>query len=313
MPTCSKGAGAAALLALALLAGCQRQAPEDNQAANVAVLVNEALENTIEAKAAASNQTGGVLIPPAPGEPGGLPDDRGPLAEGRARNPGSVEAAGTTIEQFGIALSDGRFADAYRLWEEDGKRSGMSEARFTEAYRRYSEIHVLVGRPEASGARSVRVPVQIYGRLKASGKPFNLLGTMSLRRNPRADDGEPGQPSWLIAGADLKPSGAARIVPAEAAEQSRLIPVGFQGRWSETRAACGKPGDMSRLTIDRDRLIFYESEGKVTGIALLGLDEIRVDARYEGEGESWSKRSRLRLADGGQALTLDGMKRVRCA
>ncbi len=110
---------ACALAALVLLAACTRN-PQTNEAAN------EALTNVTSVPAderAAANRSVGTLIPPAPGEPGGLPDDRRPLDESAARNPTSVAASGATIEQFGFALGEQRYGDAYRFWADDGRRS----------------------------------------------------------------------------------------------------------------------------------------------------------------------------------------------
>ena len=309
MSTIRRISSVGALAALALLAACK-----DQPAANENEAIDNAALNITEIPAdedAAANMSGS-LVPPAPGEPGGLPDDRRPLNESAARNPASVEASGNVVQLWGLALSDGRYGDAYRFWAQDGKQSGMTEAQFADAYRKYSEVHVLVGRPEAGGTQTVRVPVQMYGRLKADGQPFNLYGMMTLARNPEGQKGEPGERPWLIAASELKPMGEVKIEGGSAAAgAAHVIPAGFLGRWSETQASCAKPGDMSRLTIYADTLVFYESQGKVTAVRQTGPDEIRIDARYQGEGESWSRSSQLRLADKG--LVLDGTKRVKCA
>jgi len=254
----------------------------------------------------------GELIPPAPGEEGGLPDDRTPLNESAARNPASVEASGNTIQLWGLALAEGRYRDAYRLWGGEGRQSGMNEAQFAEAYRKYSEIHVLVGRPEAGGTQTARVPVQMYGRLRDGGKPFNLVGTMTLARNPAGQKGEPGQTPWLIATSELKPRGTVRV-SASGGDPARMIPASFQGRWSRSAAACAQPGDDSRLAIQAGEMVFYESVGKVKQIQIVGPREINVTADYEGEGERWTRTMALRLTETDKVLSVDGMKRVRCA
>ncbi|MBO9574816.1 MAG: hypothetical protein J7494_03680 [Sphingobium sp.] len=302
--------GVPALLFLTLLAACKYE-PKANQVA----LSNESNVTEIPADEGAAANAGvsqamGTLIPPAPGEPGGLPDDRTPLNEQAARNPTSIAASGATVERFGLALSDGRYGEAYRLWRGDGRQSGMSADQFADAYRKYAEIHVLVGRPEAGGTETARVPVQMYGRLRDGGQPFNLYGMMTLARNPKGQNGEPGQQPWLIASSELKPQGEVKVGSENAAASTNVIPAGFLGHWSETQAGCSKKGDMSRLIVYADTLVFYESQGKVTAVHALGPGEISIDARYDGEGETWSRSSRLRLAD--NALVLDGMRRVRC-
>jgi hypothetical protein len=318
-------AAPALLIALAL-AGCERQpaqpearAPMNAQAADDAL--DRAMNatdgappaNAPPASALPANQAG-LLVPPAPGEPGGLPDDRAPLDEKAARDPTSVPASGATLERWGIALAQGRYGDAYRLWRERGRKSGMSEADFAQAYRRYSEIHVLVGRPVADGPQTVRVPVQLYGRLRATGRPFNLLGTMTLARNPAGQHGAPGEMPWLITASDLKPRGTVRIEPLQAAQaHATRIPAAFQGRWAGSQARCDRPGDDTRLTVNPASLIYYESLGQVRAVERIAPRQIRVAAQYSGEGETWSRTTRLRLSENGAALTVDGMTRRRCA
>jgi hypothetical protein len=97
-------------------------------------------------------------------------------------------------------------------------------------------------------------------------------------------------------------------VPAEATD---TIPAGFQGHWSARAADCGKGGDVTRLTIAPAELRFYESSAAVT--AVTGTrQEIRVAARYRGEGESWEATRTFALSADGRRLTSDGMTRVRC-
>lgn len=299
-----------ALLAPAVLTACQPSADE-NEANAIDAAENGVTGNAFNAAGDAALSEG-VLVPPAPGEPGGLPDDRRPLDEGAMKDPASVAASGATVELFGLALTDGRYDDAYRFWADNGRQSGMSAAEFAQAYRKYSEIHVLVGRPEAGGTQTARVPVQIYGRFRDGGRPFNLYGPMTLARNPKGQKGEPGQLPWLIAASDLRPRGEAKISQAQDSGQSHLIPVGFQGQWAENKAACAKNGDMTRLTIHADTLLFYESQAKVTGVSFGSARDIRVSADYSGEGERWSGTSRLMLSGDGEAMTLDGFRRIRC-
>lgn len=306
----STSAATGLLLGLVLLAGC-KGAPQENESGAADEGWN--ITDIPADERAAANAPAGELVPPAPGEPGGLPDDRRPLDESAARDPASVAASGATVELFGLALGDGRYDDAYRFWAEEGRRSGMNAAQFAESWRKYSEIHVRVGRPEAQGETAARVPVQIYGRLREGGVPFNLYGPMTLERNPAGQRGEPGQPPWLITASALKPMGEVTVSRGGTEGAAGIIPAGFQGRWSNSQASCAKPGDLSRLTVKEDTLVFYESEGKVTDIRQLAPGEIRVDARYTGEGETWSRTSNLRLSADNRVLTLDGQRRVRCA
>ncbi|OJY71631.1 MAG: hypothetical protein BGP16_13615 [Sphingobium sp. 66-54] len=302
------------LLALAMTA-CGSEPVPDNQGnltANEADAALDAALNAVDDGATIEPEYEGTLVPPAPGEPGGLPDDRTPLDESAARDPASVEASGATIERWGLALGEGRYGDAYRLWRDNGRQSGMTEAQFVETYRRYSDIRVLVGRPQAGGTQTARVPVQVYGRLREGGKPFNLYGMMTLARNPAGQQGEAGQAPWLIASSELKPLGTVRIAHEGEDSSAARIPAAFQGNWSGARATCGKPGDDSRLAVQGDSLIFYESVGQVTAVQRLDDNRVRISADYNGEGDRWTDSATLALGDGGNALTIGQTRRVRC-
>lgn len=97
--------------------------------------------------------------------------------------------------------------------------------------------------------------------------------------------------------------------PADATD---TIPAPFQGEWSAKTADCGKGSDVTRLTIAPGELRFYESSASVTGVTG-NRQEIRVSARYIGEGETWEATRTFTLSADGNALMSDGMKRVRCS
>lgn len=142
-----------------------------------------------------------------PGEPGGLPDDRTPVAEG-AIDPKSAQGAGQVLQLFGGLLEQRKFAEARRLWSDQGRASGQSEAEFIAAYDRYSEIHSEVGAPGAmegaAGSSYVDIPFRLYGKLK-DGKPFNQVGTVTLRRVNDVPGSTEEQRSWRIYKIDLQP------------------------------------------------------------------------------------------------------------
>ncbi len=89
------------------------------------------------------------------------------------------------------------------------------------------------------------------------------------------------------------------------------IPAAFQGAWSANAADCGKGSDVTRLTIAPNELRFYESSAAVTSVSGTG-PQIKVSARYTGEGETWEATRTFALSEDGDTLTLDGMPRVRC-
>ena len=306
----------AAALAL-ILAGCEVAPQGENEANGMnAAQADAALDDALNANdsntSAVLPEFMGTLVPPAPGQPGGLPDDRTPLNEAAARVPTSVEASGATIQLWGLALAQGRYGDAYRLYADDGGRSGMTQARFSTAYNRYTDIQVLVGRPESAGNQTVKVPVQMYGRMREDGRPFNLVGTMTLVRNATGQNGQSGQIAWLIAESDLSPRGTVKIIPPGGETGAGAIPQAFRGNWSSSTASCGRPGDNMRLAVGADSLIFYESVGKVTAARPLSPNRLSVTATYSGEGETWTDTAALTLSNGGDVLTIGSVKRVRC-
>jgi hypothetical protein len=186
-------------LALALLlAGCgTRQQPAN--------------ENIAEPGSPTGNEQAPAPMPPPetikPGEPGGLPDDRTPVEEGPI-DPKSGQGAGQVLQRFGGLLEQRRFAEARELWSDDGKASGLTEAEFIAAYDKYAEIHSEVGAPGkmegAAGSAYVEIPFRLYGTLK-TGKPFNLVGPVTLRRVNDVPGSTEEQRRWHIYQSGLKP------------------------------------------------------------------------------------------------------------
>jgi hypothetical protein len=141
-----------------------------------------------------------------PGQPGGLPDDRTPLSEGSI-DPKSAQGAGQVLQLFGGLLEQRKFGEAYRLWSDDGRASGLSEPQFIAAYDKYAEIHSEVGAPGqmegAAGSSFVDIPFRVYGK-QNSGGPFNLIGTITLRRVNDVPGSTDAQRRWHIYKSDLK-------------------------------------------------------------------------------------------------------------
>ena len=142
-----------------------------------------------------------------PGEPGGMPDDRTPLEEPQGPiDPKSAEGAGQVMQLFGGLLEQRKFADAYKLWSDNGRSSGMTETQFVAAYSKYSQIHSEVGKPGdregAAGSIYIDVPFRLYGKVK-SGGAFNMAGTVTLRRVNDVPGSSEEQRRWHIYKSDL--------------------------------------------------------------------------------------------------------------
>ncbi|MFN3584669.1 MliC family protein [Phenylobacterium sp.] len=128
--------------------------------------------------------------PPAPGTPGGLPDDRTPVSEGPF-TPESAQGAANVVQTFYAHLSTGRTAEAARL---------MHNATPPDVTR-FSSYNAQVGAPGriegAAGSLFVEVPVVVYGRLK-SGQEVHQSGKAVLRRVNDVPGSTPEQRQWRI-------------------------------------------------------------------------------------------------------------------
>lgn len=179
-----------AAIALFVAAGCSKEAAPPP--------ANESSENDMAATA--------PLTPPAPGEPGGLPDDRTPVSE-EPIVANSAQGAAQVLQRYFALLEAGKSAEADALWSDSG-----TPADFAARFARYREVHANIGAPEdpegAAGSIYVDVPVQLYGRLR-DGKEFNARGTMTLRRVNDVPGSTAEQRQWHIYRADFPKQAAA--------------------------------------------------------------------------------------------------------
>src|SRR5512138_2888251 len=139
------------------LAACSQQAQQ-----------NEIVANAPEANIPEVNAVipEAPLNPPAPGEPGGLPNDRTPVSEGPI-DPKSAQGAGQVLQTYFALAEQGKTAEANKLWSDGSEKLDLGK---------YKEVHANIGGPGdmegAAGSSYVDYPVQLYGRLK-DGKEFN--------------------------------------------------------------------------------------------------------------------------------------------
>jgi hypothetical protein len=186
-PGQARGSGIAA--ALLVLAACSQQAPRADADIN-------AVETNLPATMPGPEAP---LSPPAPGEPGGLPDDRTPVSEGPI-DPKSAQGAGQVLQTYFALAEQGKFAEADKAWSDGAAKLDLAK---------YKEVHANIGGPGdmegAAGSSYVDFPVQLYGRTK-DGKKFNSRGTMTLRRVNDVDGSTAEQRKWHIAKAEFPPS-----------------------------------------------------------------------------------------------------------
>ncbi|WP_256731489.1 MliC family protein [Sphingomonas sp. dw_22] len=183
-------------LAACALAACTPQ-PADNavEPANASADIDDIVAANVQAP----------LAPPAPGEPGGLANDMTPVSEAPFTEE-SAQGAANVVQTYYALIEAGKYRQAWALWDNGGKASGMSPAAFAASFARYSEYHANIGAPGAidagAGQRYVSVPVQAYGRMQ-DGRPFNQLGSVTLHRVGDIDGATAEQRQWRIRSADL--------------------------------------------------------------------------------------------------------------
>jgi hypothetical protein len=157
-------------------------------------------------EAAPGSNVATPLSPPAPGTPGGLPDDRTPLAEPKGPiDPKSAQAAGQVMQSYGALIEQKRFSEAANLWGD-----AAAAAAFADQFKSASEVHAQVGKPGdtegAAGSIYVTVPVVFYGRMKSGGE-FSRSGTATLRRVNDVPGATEKQLHWHISQIEIAGAG----------------------------------------------------------------------------------------------------------
>lgn len=106
------------------------------------------------------------------------------------------------------------------------------------------------------------------------------------------------------------------VVPAPAlfsvSDGQTTLPAPFAGTWDASPEVCGWDYSDMRLVVDAGNMRFWESDGSPTTIEQDGVNAIIVAADFSGEGETWTRKLRMALADAGETLMIDDVKRVRC-
>jgi hypothetical protein len=188
------------LLALALLlAACERgPKPADNAPAAAAQTT---------ADTGKPPQVLAPVEPPAPGTPGGLPDDRTPISEAPFTAE-SAQGAANVLQTYFALIGEGKYRQAWALWGQGGQASGLSAEAFAASFDKYDSYHAQVGAPGriegAAGTLFVEAPVVVYGRLK-SGEEVHMSGPMRLSRVNDVPGATDEQRRWHIAASGLRP------------------------------------------------------------------------------------------------------------
>lgn len=191
-------------IAVLSLSACDRHAPtlvDDSSDGNNETAMAVAVKN--EAQALLQ-----PLAPPAPGTPGGLPDEPATVEE-ETITPESAQGAAQVVQGYYGLLEEGRFADAHGLWDEASIPGKEAPDIFATRFAGFSEIHANVGAPGAvegaAGSAYVTVPVQVYARVKATRKPWYALRTVTLRRVNDVPGASDEARAWHIEGIGVYP------------------------------------------------------------------------------------------------------------
>ncbi len=118
------------------------------------------------------------------------------------------QGAANVVQTYYALLGEGKHGEAWRLWSDGGKASGLSEEAFSQGFDKYAQYHANIGAPGqvegAAGSSYVEVTAQAYGRLR-SGEPFVMIGPVKLRRVNDVPGATPEQKLWRIVATDLEP------------------------------------------------------------------------------------------------------------
>lgn len=120
----------------------------------------------------------------------------------------SPQAAAKVVQSYYALIEQGRYREAWALWSDGGRASGMSADAFAASFDGLADYHAAVGAPGAAegaaGSIYLTVPVRVYGRL-ASGESFSMAGPVTLRRVNDVPGSTEEQRRWHIAQSGVKP------------------------------------------------------------------------------------------------------------
>lgn len=153
--------------------------------------------------------------PAEAGTPGGLPDDGTPIAEGPI-GPSSAQRAGQVLQTYFAHLSERQYQPAWALWRDGGRASGLDAEAFARSFAGYDSLAAEIGAPAAveaaAGSLYVRIPVQVYGRLK-DGTVVRKLGQATLRRANDVPGATAAERAWRIQSIEYGPAATAAPTP----------------------------------------------------------------------------------------------------
>ena len=188
------------IAALLATAACQPQAPPNEAIAQG----NKAVAPDLPENRNPTPKVDAVPVAPLPSQPMPPKADSPPPLPAILESDKTPAAAKKVVEAYFAALSERRYADAYRMFPG----SGMSASAFAASYAKYRTFKATVGVPGdtegGAGSIYIEIPVVVTGTLRDGG-PFRMEGPIALRRVNDVDGASPAQLRWHIFSSALKP------------------------------------------------------------------------------------------------------------
>ena len=188
------------IAALFATAACQPQAPPNEAIAQG----NEVVGPELPENRNSTPPVGTTPVVPPSSQPMSPKADSPPQLPAIPDSDKTPAAAKKMVEAYFAALSERRYAEAYRMFPG----SGMSASAFAASYAKYRTFKATVGMPGdtegGAGSIYIEIPVAVTGILKDGG-PFRMEGPVALRRVNDVDGATPAQLRWHIFSSALKP------------------------------------------------------------------------------------------------------------
>ncbi|VXB24324.1 conserved exported hypothetical protein [Luteimonas sp. 9C] len=201
--------------------------------------------------------------------------------------------AGGTVVLQGVGAAERRFTDVRTSMTADGRRIDATDAA--------GDLVVIV--------RKMRCEDDM------SGARFPMTGLLTIDgQGPYRGCARPAaMPLPMPADEAGETDGAGK---AEDGTVSDRLPARFVGRWDAAAERCNAGRGELALWIRPDALQFYESTATPVRVRATEDHSLQLDARYAGEGDTWTDTRTLTLEGDDVLLVEDAMgnvtRRVRC-
>ena len=122
-------------------------------------------------------------------------------------DPKSAQGAAQVLQMYYAYIGDADYEDAWGLWADGGKASGLAAAAFAQGFDAYESYHATAGPPGridgAAGSLFVEIPIELHATRK-DGSEQHARGSAVLRRVNDVPGATPEQLLWRIEKIDLQ-------------------------------------------------------------------------------------------------------------